>query len=274
MSELLHKSNTGIASELLAAGELGRRGFNVTLTFGNTKAIDLLVEKNGKLVPIQVKGIQRTASICWNINLSTLKNESLVFVLVNLHADSLNHPEYFILTYDDVKANFKPTKSNRDYLDYNLAKKLGFQNRWEKISDLLPDEDSDFVTGSLEKEFAKTESIKTAMDLFWNGYCPESFMKGKRVRMRLNGDDFYESEETGLQIFILSGVQAVILNFRGKGEFRSTTSYGDDIENGELLSPQTTDYPPFNNGEVFQDSHEIEEFIRSLSPCLALPKKE
>jgi len=29
--ELLHKTNTGIASEFLVAGELARRGFNVPL---------------------------------------------------------------------------------------------------------------------------------------------------------------------------------------------------------------------------------------------------
>jgi hypothetical protein len=95
--ELLHKTNTGIASEFLAAGELARRGFNVTLTFGNTKAIDLLIEKNGELIPIQVKGIQRTASICWNINLSKLVEENLFFILVNLHADTLGHPKFLFL---------------------------------------------------------------------------------------------------------------------------------------------------------------------------------
>lgn len=131
--ELLHKSNTGIACEFLVAGELARRGYNVTMTFGNTKAIDLLIEKEGKLITVQVKGIQRKASICWNISLSNLKDQSVIYVLVNLHADSLDHPEYFILTEKEVKKHFKPTKSGRDYLDYNLAKKLDVQNKWDKF---------------------------------------------------------------------------------------------------------------------------------------------
>ena len=66
----------------------------------------------------------------------------------------------------------------------------------------------------------------------WNGYCPESLFKGKKVRMRLNDDDFYESMETGLQICLLPGVQAVILNFRGAGKFRKTASFADEIEGG------------------------------------------
>ena len=99
----------------------------------------------------------------------------------------------------------------------------------------------------------------------WNGYCPESYLKGKKVRMRLNRNDFFESEETGLQIAILSGVQAIILNFRGKGDFRSTINYADEIENGEMLSPQNSQYPPFNNPTtIFNNSKEIEEYINNI----------
>lgn len=130
---LLDKANTGIACEFLAAGELARRGYNVTMTFGNTKALDLLVEKDGKLVSVQVKGIQRIKSICWNISLSKLDDLKAFYVLVNLNADTLEAPEYFILTEAEVKKHFKPTKSGRDYLDYNEAKRQGFQDRWEKL---------------------------------------------------------------------------------------------------------------------------------------------
>jgi|ERR1017187_2476878 hypothetical protein len=131
--KLLHKTNTGISAEFFVAGELVRRGYTVTLTFGNTKAIDLLIEKEGNLIPIQVKGMQRIDSICWNVNLVKLKNPSLIFVLVNLNADTLAQPEYFILTEPEVKKHFKPTKSGRDYLDYNYAKQSNFMDRWDKL---------------------------------------------------------------------------------------------------------------------------------------------
>jgi hypothetical protein len=130
---LLHKTNTGISSEFFVAAELARRGYNVTLTLGNTKAIDLLVEKEGKLIPLQVKGIQRRASICWNISLAKIEGHSLFYILVNLNADTLEAPEYFVLTETEVKAHFKATNSGRDYLDYNLAKKLGMQDQWQKL---------------------------------------------------------------------------------------------------------------------------------------------
>jgi hypothetical protein len=108
----------------------------------------------------------------------------------------------------------------------------------------------------------KNEKKKLAQ--MWNGFCPESWLEGKRVRMRLNDDDFFESEATGLQILVLRGVQAIILKFRGNGEFHSTKNYADEIETGELLSPQTSESIPFNNGEVFYKSEEIEEYIKGI----------
>lgn len=99
----------------------------------------------------------------------------------------------------------------------------------------------------------------------WNGFCPESWLKEKTVRMRLNQDDFYESEETGLQICLIPGLQAVILNFRGDGKFRSQASFGDEIENGEILSPQNTEMPPFNNpATLFNEGEEVENYIASI----------
>jgi hypothetical protein len=106
---------------------------------------------------------------------------------------------------------------------------------------------------------------KQKIDQFWDGYCPESLLNGKKVRMRLNHWDFFESDETGLQICVLRGVQAIILNFRGKGKFRSIPDYADEIVNGELLSPQNSDKPPFNNPtELFHGSDEIENYIKSI----------
>ena len=103
---------------------------------------------------------------------------------------------------------------------------------------------------------------KQILDQLWNGYCPESWLQGKKVRMRLNSSDFYESEETGLQIAVLSGVQAIILNFRGEGKFRSTPQFGDEIENGELLSPQNINRPPFNDPTIiFEQSSDVEDYI-------------
>jgi len=112
------------------------------------------------------------------------------------------------------------------------------------------------------------EIRRKKIPLTWNGYCPESAFKNEQVRMRLNRDDFYESEATGLQIAVLQGSQAIILNFRGSGEFRSTASFADVVNSGELLSPQNYSSFPFNKPtKVFEKSEEIEEYIK-LIPVL------
>lgn len=150
--------------------------------------------------------------------------------------------------------------ADKQYLDFlqitrQIAKDLDTQG--ENIELFL------FTFGNNLKPIKMTE---TKISNMWNGYCPESLLKGKTVRMRLNQNDFFESEETGLQICIIPGVQAVILNFRGQGKFRTTENYGDAVDNGEILSPQNSDRPPFNNPTTaFGESEEIENYIATIN---------
>ncbi len=134
----LLKTQTGIAVEYYVAGELSRLGYNVALTFGNTKSIDLLIEKDDKVIAIQVKGIQKTQSICWNLDKRKI-TEKVFYVLVNLHVDKPKEkPEFFILPSSEARELFKNTTKqgeNRTYLDYKSLKKLdGYQDCWEKLS--------------------------------------------------------------------------------------------------------------------------------------------
>ena len=115
------------------------------------------------------------------------------------------------------------------------------------------------IKGEVEKQINELK-----IPLIWNGYCPESWLQGKTVRMKLNSNDFYESEATGLQICVLKGMQAIIMNFRGKGEFHSKEEFADTIESGEMLSPQTTEFGPFNDGKIFKESREAKEYINTL----------
>lgn len=133
---VLEKSQTGIACEYYVAGELSRLGYDVTITFGNTKSIDLLVHKNDEVYAVQVKGIQQTKSICWNLDKTKLKNDKLILVLVNLHIDNPEgKPEFFVLTQPEALELFINTPKEgekRTYLDYKKLKKMNlYQNRWD-----------------------------------------------------------------------------------------------------------------------------------------------
>jgi hypothetical protein len=101
---------------------------------------------------------------------------------------------------------------------------------------------------------------------FFDGYCPESSLMCEKVRMRLNSHNFFKSEKTGLQIAIsYPGVHAVLLKFRGKGDFRKTVSYADEVENAELLSPQLVDRFPYCGDEVFGSENEFTEYLKTIA---------
>lgn len=134
MSIKLEKNQTGIAGEFYVAGELSRLGYNVTVTFGNTKAVDLLIQKEQAVFAIQVKSIQATRSICWNIDKTKVFADHY-YVLVNLHVDyPEKKPDFFVLTGKEVIFLFKDTPKageKRAYLDYKQLLKLPvYQDRW------------------------------------------------------------------------------------------------------------------------------------------------
>lgn len=160
----------------------------------------------------------------------------------------------------------------------NLSRSMmSTQSNWrfgdESMNDFVKEKIQQTIYNEYHIEFLQIQKLEQTetlepqeLDQMWNGYCPESWLKGKQIKMRLNKNDFFESEETGLQIAVLSGVQAIILNFRGKGDFRTSITYAHDIENGELLSPQNTDRPPFNNPtQIFENSQQIENYINSIN---------
>jgi hypothetical protein len=90
------------------------------------------------------------------------------------------------------------------------------------------------------------------IEIYFDGYCPESLLKGKQVEMRLNEDDFWESEETGLQICV-SPPYATILNWRGKGKFRSSSDTASNLFTGLIMTePQAEE-----GKEIFPDENKI-----------------
>ena len=138
--KVLENIQTGIASEFYVAGELSRLGYDVTITFGNTKSIDLLIHKDLKVYKVQVKGMQYSKSGNWNLNISKINEEdNLFFILTNLHVnDKKAKPEFFILTTKEALNLFvtktKDGKSleGRGYLSYSKIKSLDiYQDRWE-----------------------------------------------------------------------------------------------------------------------------------------------
>lgn|SRR5690348_1071305 len=90
------------------------------------------------------------------------------------------------------------------------------------------------------------------MELYFDGYCPESLLKGKQVEMRLNEDDFWESEATGLQMTVFPPF-ATILRWRGKGKFRQSS----DVASNSLVGLVMTEAQKDDGKETFPDKKNI-----------------
>lgn len=123
------KNGTGLSGEYFVAAELYRRGFSVGMTIGNAKSIDILAEKNGKVVQIQVKAIFRKASVGWNMSDYSLLDH-VMYVLVNLN--EWEQPDYYVLTAGEIRKHHKQY-NHRGILDLNKAKQLDGLGRWDKL---------------------------------------------------------------------------------------------------------------------------------------------
>lgn len=92
------------------------------------------------------------------------------------------------------------------------------------------------------------------MENFFDGYCPESLLKGKHIEMRLNEDDFWESEATGLQISVFPPY-ATILRWRGSGKFRQSS----DVASNSLVGLVLAEACAEDGKEIFPDEENIIE---------------
>ena len=91
------------------------------------------------------------------------------------------------------------------------------------------------------------------IEIYFDGYCPESLLKGTQVEMKLNKDDFWESLETGLQMTVFPPY-AAILRWRGKGKFRESSN---EIASDELVGLVLTEAKTEEGKEIFPDQEKI-----------------
>jgi hypothetical protein len=126
------RNNTGLSGEYLVAAELYRRGWSVGMTMGNAKAIDLYAEKNDKRIAVQVKAIYKRKNVGWPIMKDKIK-KNCFYILVNLNADKMETPDYFILTSNEAKAKVKQYET-RGIIDLSTVNTDDYKNAWKKLN--------------------------------------------------------------------------------------------------------------------------------------------
>lgn len=120
---------THLAGEYFVAAELSKKGFNVAMTVGNAKKVDLIIEDDEVTLPIQVKAIALREFVGWPIRLGSSYSKNLIFVLVVLGKND-EQPKYYIVDGEEVTTRTKPYKT-RAIL--NITDVKDKENNWELI---------------------------------------------------------------------------------------------------------------------------------------------
>lgn len=129
--EKLHPSCTHLSGEYFVAAELARQGFNVAMTVGNAKRVDIIVEREGRTLGVQVKALAARKNVGWPVKPGHRYDAQLVFVCVVLGGVG-SPPEYYILDGGEVQ------RLKRDYASraiLNISDVKCFRDRWDIISD-------------------------------------------------------------------------------------------------------------------------------------------
>jgi len=96
---------TGMAGEFLTVGKLFKRGYQASVTFGNAKAIDVLVYNSNadKTFPVQVKTLRRKN--CFLMKRENLKPDH-IYIFIFLH-DFEQTEEFFIVPGSEIIDNIE-----------------------------------------------------------------------------------------------------------------------------------------------------------------------
>lgn len=134
----MQNPNTNLAAEFFVASQLYRKGYNVTLTLGHTKEIDLIIPfPDGRVITIDVKGLKNKTN--WPINPKLKqKNHYYVFVCYLDKIDDLEvPPEVFIVPSVQINKVLskwsKTTHVNVFAVDYKRIKNTGYKDAWRLI---------------------------------------------------------------------------------------------------------------------------------------------
>ena len=127
----ISRNNTGLSGEYFVAAELYRRGWSVGMTIGNAKAIDLFAEKGDKRIAIQVKAIYKRKNVGWPIMRDKIKSDC-IYIFVNLNADKMIFPDYFICTSNEATLKVKQYET-RGIIDLSSLNEEKFKNNWSKL---------------------------------------------------------------------------------------------------------------------------------------------
>ena len=130
--------NTGLAAEFYVLSVLHRKGFNASLTLGNRKAIDIVVESLDRTVTIDVKGmVSRTNWPLDNFTSATRVNHYIALVTFNNRIkDHTVRPTVYLVPAADIPQFFYVNpKGNRRTIQFSRMRDEGskYLENWDSF---------------------------------------------------------------------------------------------------------------------------------------------
>ena len=134
---MVSKNTTHLAGEFLVAGELARRGYPVSITFGNAKSVDIYVETQDGTKKVDAKAGR--AKTNWPIGETTRIEKDAYYIFVYLQTLSKIKegvaPEYFVVSGKEILDNelIRQWAGRRRGILYKALKTPDYFQRWDKL---------------------------------------------------------------------------------------------------------------------------------------------
>lgn len=135
--------NTSLAAEFHVLSVLHRLGYHASLTLGNRKAIDIIVETETRTLSIDVKGMASRTN--WPLDNFESENRPNHFIALvsfnNKIRDPSVVPTVFLLPARDVpKFFYTNPKGNRRTVPFSTMRAKGkkYLEAWESLADPKP----------------------------------------------------------------------------------------------------------------------------------------
>lgn len=136
----VEKYKLSMAGEYGVCAELSKRGFDVSITMGNAKAVDIFVVIGTVLRRIEVKTTRSTKFVTNFFQKYFNPSQSHPDYWVLVHIDSNNNSRFFVLTHQEMgdvqmqRNRMNSWLQNSGGVDNVLLKHvIGFENQWDKI---------------------------------------------------------------------------------------------------------------------------------------------
>ncbi len=133
----IEKQLTGISGEFFVAAELSKRNFQVSISLGNAKGIDLFAtnQVTGKTFQIEVKTLRKKPN-CFSLKTVRLKMD-FIYIFVYLNTNDIQ-PDYYILKGKELLTDLNhfygaSIGTSRETVNHGPIQE--HHNMWTKLQD-------------------------------------------------------------------------------------------------------------------------------------------